>query len=52
VPGTYVVSGLIPWLKSRNHNALRFSTHVFNSEADIDRMVEVLAGELGPAKDG
>jgi isopenicillin-N epimerase len=31
-----------PGLPSRSHNAIRFSTHVFNDEVEIDRCVDVL----------
>ncbi len=33
-------------LPRENYNAIRFSTHIFNSESDIDRAVDVLRGML------
>jgi selenocysteine lyase/cysteine desulfurase len=29
-------------LQSRSYNALRFSTHIYNSEAELDRLTEAL----------
>ena len=40
VPGTYVVDDRVP---HEDYNALRFSTHIYNSEAEIDRAADVLA---------
>ena len=40
VPSTNVVDGR---LTPEDYNAMRFSTHIFNSEADIDRLAEALA---------
>jgi selenocysteine lyase/cysteine desulfurase len=39
LPATLIVD---PPLKSEDYNALRFSTHVFNSEEEIDRAADVL----------
>ena len=33
-------------LPRENYNALRFSTHIFNNEKQIERTVEILAGML------
>jgi selenocysteine lyase/cysteine desulfurase len=33
-------------LPKESYNAIRFSTHIFNEEEEIDRMVEVLGGML------
>jgi len=33
-------------LPKQNYNAIRFSTHIFNNEAEIDRAVEVLENML------
>lgn len=44
VPSTLIVD---PALASENYNALRFSTHIFNSETDIDRAADVLAEVAG-----
>jgi len=41
--GTYSILGGLP---HEEYNALRFSTHIFNDEAQIDRTVEVLRGML------
>ena len=40
LPATMVVTdGLQP----RSYNALRFSTHIYNSEAELDQLTEALA---------
>ena len=44
VPGTYSVAGGIP---QENYNALRFSTHIFNNERQIDRSTELLSAVIG-----
>lgn len=46
--------GVFSALKEKNvivkvlprYNALRFSLHLFNTEADVDRMVQLLSMEL------
>ncbi len=43
--GTYAYSEE-EGLPKENYNAIRFSTHIFNDEVEIDRMVEVLRGVL------
>lgn len=43
LPGTYQVEGGI---KQKNYNGLRFSTHIFNDEAEIDRTANLLADML------
>ena len=40
LPSTMVVTDA---LQPRNYNALRFSTHIYNSEAELDRLTEALA---------
>ena len=40
LPATMVVTDA---LQSRNYNAVRFSTHIYNSEAELDRLTEALA---------
>ena len=32
------------------YNAIRISTHIFNSEADVDRLAETLARVLAPTR--
>ena len=44
VPPPLVVQ---PGLAPEDYNALRFSTHVFNREADIDALAEALAKLVG-----
>lgn len=41
--GTYGIEGGLP---VEQYNALRFSTHIYNDEAQLDRAVEVLEGML------
>ena len=41
--GTYNIPGGLP---NEDYNALRFSTHIYNDEAQIDRTTEVLEGML------
>lgn len=38
-----------PDLTPHNHNAIRFSTHIFNDEVEIDRRVDLLGGMLAEA---
>ena len=40
LPATMVVTDA---LQSRSYNALRFSTHIYNSEAELDQLTEALA---------
>ncbi|MBI2506194.1 MAG: aminotransferase class V-fold PLP-dependent enzyme, partial [Candidatus Latescibacteria bacterium] len=40
--GTYTIEGGLP---HEDYNALRFSTHVYNDEAQIDRLADIL-GEM------
>ncbi|NQU12434.1 aminotransferase class V-fold PLP-dependent enzyme [bacterium] len=44
VPSTLVVD---PAIAPQDYNALRFSTHVFNSEAEIDATADALAEMMG-----
>ncbi|MFH1571944.1 MAG: aminotransferase class V-fold PLP-dependent enzyme [Gemmatimonadota bacterium] len=45
IPGNYVFGGNpVP---AEGLNALRISTHIFNSEADVDRLADALADMLG-----
>ncbi len=46
--GTYAYSEE-EGLPSENYNAIRFSTHIFNDEAEIDRTVEVLRRVIAEA---
>ena len=39
VPGTYRVEGGI---RPKNYNALRFSTHIFNSDRDVERTADLI----------
>lgn len=43
VPPTLVVD---PSLASEDYNALRFSTHIFNDETELDRLTEALKAAL------
>jgi selenocysteine lyase/cysteine desulfurase len=36
-------------LPRENYNAIRFSTHIFNDEAEIDRCVDILGSLLAEA---
>jgi isopenicillin-N epimerase len=40
VPSTYAVEGGVP---PKDYNALRFSTHVYNSESELDRTADLIA---------
>ena len=44
VPGTYIVDDRV---LREDYNALRFSTHIFNSEAELDRAADVIAEKMG-----
>jgi selenocysteine lyase/cysteine desulfurase len=41
--GTYPIEGGLP---REDYNALRFSTHIYNDEAQLDRAADILAGML------
>ena len=46
MPGTYKIEGGV---KPKNYNGLRFSTHIFNNEAEIDRTADLIAHMLKKA---
>lgn len=49
VPGTLVVT---PAVAAEDYNALRFSTHIFNSESEIDTAATALARIIAAPGDG